>query len=187
MTIIKPVSRRWFLGGLIAAPVIVATSNIMPVRAMEWIGAPRWEGTADHFAWRTRPDKLVPTNRRFAWCQDRTTKIWKKVEPSPATMQPDIELVHRGRTQSGVDDRFRCPSPLSFGRPSRRTYMGVAATKARSRASSTRYARPRHREGCNGFNLTRIRSNARNRKRPTSRAGFPPPWEAEFFTGHRPL
>jgi hypothetical protein len=78
MTIIKPISRRWFLVGLIAAPVIVAASNIMPVRAMEWIGAPRWEGTAGHFAWRTRPDKLVPTNRRFAWCQDRTTKISKR-------------------------------------------------------------------------------------------------------------
>jgi hypothetical protein len=95
MTTIKPVSRRWFLGGLIAAPVIVAASNIMPVRAMEWIGAPRWEGTAGDFAWRTRPDKLVPTNQRFAWHQDRTTKIWEKVELAPASMQPDIELVHR--------------------------------------------------------------------------------------------
>jgi hypothetical protein len=37
-TIIKPVSRRWVLGGLVAAPAIVAASNIMPVRPMEWIG-----------------------------------------------------------------------------------------------------------------------------------------------------
>jgi hypothetical protein len=37
-TIIKPVSRRWLLSGLVAAPAIVVASNIMPVRAIEWIG-----------------------------------------------------------------------------------------------------------------------------------------------------
>lgn len=62
MTIIKPISRRWLLGGLLAAPAIVAASSIMPVRAMEWIGV-QWEGTAGDFAWREIPDVKWPIHR----------------------------------------------------------------------------------------------------------------------------
>jgi hypothetical protein len=80
---IKPVSRRWVLGGLVAAPAIVAASNIMPVRAMEWIGAPRWEGTAGDFAWICGPNPfatLATWERHLAMLKTLRDNIMNKAE-----------------------------------------------------------------------------------------------------------
>lgn len=99
MTIINPVSRRWFLGGLIAAPAIVVASNIMPVSAMEWMGAPQWEGIAGDFAWRARPDQLVDAGRKdVPYVHSDGHLRWRYED---AGMQPSLELKHRSEIDHG--------------------------------------------------------------------------------------
>ena len=49
------IPRRIFLRGLMAAPAIVTASNIMPVRAIEWLTAAPYT------------DELIVAFRHFEW------------------------------------------------------------------------------------------------------------------------
>lgn len=113
MIILKPVSRRWFLGGIIAGPAIVAVSNIMPVRAMEWIGQ-RWEGTAGDFAWRAAEPTYVihkthPRMVAIGWAEETRVEtvggleLRHRADLDPAEWVRACRQGSRGELNGNVD------------------------------------------------------------------------------------